>query len=523
MNENDRWVKYNTIEGQEYRNLITPSRKQIKQWDKITRLDNRLDNRLQLGNEFELHEGIELGEMGEFDDRIDEIDQEYGIFLKKYPNYRETVYIDKLRAQNYNTLRKHVYLDYTGGGIYSDTQIREHQNILINNVFGNPHSANPTSQYSTELVEDTRSYVLKFFNADPSKYEVIFTANASNALKLVGESFPFKNGRLVLTSDNHNSVNGIREFAKSKGATVTYIPVLRPDMRIDQVKLKYELSHPASGYNLFAYPAQSNFTSVIHSFKWIQYAQNHGWHILLDASAYVPTNRLDLTEISPCFVALSFYKMFGYPTGIGALIAKKTALDKLRSNRPWFAGGTINMVSVQTKRHILTEGSAAFEDGTINYLDIPAVKIGLKYISHIGYDLIHTRVSILTSWLLDNILSMKHSTGVYLVSLYGPRTMNKRGGAVTVNFYDSKSVLIHHSIVEKRANKFNISIRTGCMCNPGTVEIALNLSPHSLDKYFTRERTPNNKLPGVVRISVGLMSNFHDIQLFLKFCRKFLQ
>ena len=58
-------------------------------------------------------------------------------------------------------------------------------------MFGNPHSTNPTSAATTELVERARAYVLEFFNASPDEYVAIFTPNATGALKLVGESYPF--------------------------------------------------------------------------------------------------------------------------------------------------------------------------------------------------------------------------------------------------------------------------------------------------------------------------------------------
>ena len=66
--------------------------------------------------------------------------------------------------------------------------------------------------------------VLSFFQA-PRGYTVIFTPNATGALKLVGESFPFKqDSSLALCADSHNSVHGIREFASRRGAQVNYIP-----------------------------------------------------------------------------------------------------------------------------------------------------------------------------------------------------------------------------------------------------------------------------------------------------------
>ncbi len=67
--------------------------------------------------------------------------------------------------------------------------------------------------------------------------------------------------------------------------------------------------------------------------------------MLLDAAAFVPTNRLDLSVVKPDFVTVSFYKMFGYPTGVGCLLVRNSALPGLR--RPWFAGGTVNFATVQ--------------------------------------------------------------------------------------------------------------------------------------------------------------------------------
>ncbi|MBK6646641.1 MAG: aminotransferase class V-fold PLP-dependent enzyme [Anaerolineales bacterium] len=460
---------------------------------------------------------------------------EFETFLQKYPAYKNTQSIDDLRKSDYSRLDagEHVYLDYTGGGIYAESQIQKHQQLLRENVYGNPHSSNPTSLAATHLVEGAREYVLKFFNADPDEYLAIFTPNASGALKLVGESYPFPNGRYLLTFDNHNSVNGIREFAHARGAEVTYIPVMLPDMRVDASQLELELARPSkSGHNLFAYPAQSNFSSVKHPLEWIEKAHAHGWDVVLDAAAYVPTNKLDLGKVKPDFVPISFYKIFGYPTGLGALIARKSALAKL--HRPWFAGGTITVASVQGDKYYLADGAAAFEDGTLDYLNIPALEIGLRHIESIGYDVIGERVGTLTGWLLENLTAMKHSTGEPLVRLFGPNTTDGRGGAVTVNFYDKSGQAFDHRFIESEANKVNISLRTGCFCNPGAGEIALGISRVELDVCFTRpehkdvmsldefRKCIDGKSSGAVRISVGPFTNFNDVQALLSFARGLL-
>src|SRR5215510_1955708 len=462
-------------------------------------------------------------------------DPEFVSFLKSYPTYPTTHLIDDLRATEYARLDtgRHIYLDYTGGGLYAESQLRRHNKLLAEHVFGNPHSSNPTSQAATQLVEHAREYVLKFFNADPDEYLAIFTANASGALKLIGESYPFSNGRYLLTFDNHNSVNGIREFAHARGANVTYIPVALPDMRVDASQLSRELSQPSKqGHNLFAYPAQSNFSSVQHPLEWIDEAHQYGWDVLLDAAAFVPTSQLDLRQIKPDFVPISFYKMFGYPTGLGALVARKEGLGKL--HRPWFAGGTITVASVMGDKYYMADGASAFEDGTIDYLNIPAIEIGLKHIESIGYDVIHERVQALTGWLLSNLTQLKHGSGAPLVRVYGPTTTEGRGGAVTVNFYDKEGRLIHHRLVEPQANEASISLRTGCFCNPGAGEVAMGVSRVELDVCFTQpghqERLSQDdfrlcfdgKSMGAVRVSVGVVTNFKDAQGFLAFARSLL-
>lgn len=443
--------------------------------------------------------------------------------------------LDELRRREFARLDEqgHVYLDYTGGGLYADSQIRRHGELLRSGVFGNPHSVNPTSKRSTELVEETRRRVLAYFRADPEEYEAIFTANASQALKLVGESYPFETGdRFLLTFDNHNSVNGIREYDRAHGAETTYVP-LDPELRLDEETLRRELERPSSGrHRLFAYPAQSNFSGVQHSPHWIERARDADWDVLVDAAAFVPTNRLDLSRWHPDFVALSFYKMFGYPTGVGMLLARRPALAKL--HRPWFAGGTITVASVQADRHVLAPGAAAFEDGTLNYLNIPAVSYGLDLLEEVGVETIHRRVTRLTGELLEGLSALRHADGAPVVRIYGPRSTSMRGGTLALNLFDARGEPIDHQLVERRAAERKISIRTGCFCNPGAGEAALELSRGELERCFAesghdmtyedlRGCVDPRHGSGAVRVSLGLVSNRADVETFVDFVGSFLE
>jgi len=454
----------------------------------------------------------------------------YAAFVKVYPEYARTNALDALRASEYRRLdgERHVYLDYTGGGLHAESQVREHAELLNRSIFGNPHSANLTSSGMTTLVEQARRAVLAWFNAGDD-YTAIFTQNATAALKQVGESYPFATGgSYLLTSDNHNSVNGIREYAIAKGAAVVYAPLTTPDLRIDRARLGELLAGAdASRDNLFAYPAQSNFSGVKHSLEYVEEAHAAGWDVLLDAAAYVPTSRLDLLLVKPDFVSVSFYKMFGYPTGVGCLLVRRAALSKLR--RPWFAGGTVNFATVQGQRHILAPGEAGFEDGTLNYLAIPAVEIGLRHLASVGIETIQARVRCLTDWLLKRLLDLRHSNGRPMVRIYGPATSAGRGGTVTMNVYDAEGHLLDYRRVEELASLERISLRTGCFCNPGAGEAAEGLTEEdvaaamhesadmTLPRFLQIITHRGGKSAGAIRVSLGLASNFADVYRFVQF------
>jgi selenocysteine lyase/cysteine desulfurase len=452
------------------------------------------------------------------------------------PDYARTSAIDDLRARDYARLdaHGHVYLDYTAGSLYATSQIERHCALLREGLFGNPHSGNPTASRSTELCHRARRAVLDFFHAPPDEWMVIFTANASQALKLVGESYPFaRGGRFLLTFDNHNSVNGIREFARAKCAETTYVPIVLPDMRLDEARLDAELARPSGGApRLFAYPAQSNFSGVQHPLDWVARAKERGWDVLLDAAAFTPTNPLDLSRVQPDFVVQSFYKLFGYPTGIGCLLARREALANL--HRPWFAGGTITVASVQGDKYYLADDELAFEDGTPDYLSFPAIEIGFEHLRAVGLPLIHDRVVALTGYLLDRLVALTHAGGQPLARVFGPHTTERRGGTVSFNFYGADGRAIDHRLVEQRANAANISLRTGCFCNPGGGEIALGISGTELSTCFHKPEHEtrlslddfrlciDGKSSGAVRVSLGIVSNAADVDRFIDFAGSFL-
>ncbi len=449
-------------------------------------------------------------------------------FLAEYPEYGETAVLDELRDTEYAYLdqQQHVYLDYTGAGLAAMAQHRAHDEWVTSGCYGNPHSDNPTSLAATARVEAARAAVHTYFNAAPEEYAVIFTANATAACRLVGEAYPFdRSTTLVLTADNHNSVNGIREFARAKHARTEYAHITGTELRVSEQSVRAALSRRTlrRRRGLFAYPAQSNFSGVQHPLEWVGLAHEYGFDVLLDAAAYVPSNTLDLTAVPADFVPVSWYKLFGYPTGVGCLIARHGALARLR--RPWFAGGSIRAVSVRGGWHTMAPGGTAYEDGTVNFLAVPDIEHGLDWVRGIGMNVISRRTRCLTGWLLDRLTALEHDNGMPLVRIYGPRTMDGRGATVALNILAPSGEVVDERLVARESSAAGLSLRTGCFCNPGSGEAAFGLSRTALrrmagqqirtiDEYVAEVGLPTG---GAIRVSLGIASNFPDVQRFIDF------
>jgi selenocysteine lyase/cysteine desulfurase len=212
---------------------------------------------------------------------------------------------------------------------------------------------------------------------------------------------------------------------------------------------------------------------------------------------------------------------------VGCLLVRHEAFSRLA--RPWFAGGTVNFATVQGRAHILSPWEAGFEDGTLNFLNIPAVEIGLRHLRHVGIATIHARVRCLTEWLLGQLLDLRHSNGRHMVRIYGPTTMEMRGGTITLNCYDPDGHLLDYRRVEERASVERISLRTGCFCNPGAGEAAEGLteddmrsaaatgSDMTLPRFVQFMQNRGGKSAGALRVSFGVASNARDAERFLAF------
>jgi selenocysteine lyase/cysteine desulfurase len=442
-----------------------------------------------------------------------------GVDLGVDPGPEPELEFAALRAREFARLdaRGLAYLDYAATALYGASQLRAHHALLAAGVFGNPHSESAPSRDAAAAIERARRQVLAWFDVDAASHDVCFTANASAAIKLVAESYRFgPRAQLVVAADNHNSVNGIREYARRAGAAVSVLP-LDAELRLADPEPRLA-DRAARGGGLVALPAQSNFSGVRHPLALVARARALGFDVLLDAAAFAPSHPLSLRACPADFAVVSFHKLFGYPTGAGALIARRAALARLA--RPWFAGGTVAYASVGAGVHRLHPGHAGFEDGTPDFLGLAALPAGFALLAEVGVARLAAQVAWLTRLLLDELAALRHRNGAPVVRLYGPPGAAGRGGTVALNACDARGDVVPYPVVEARARDAGVALRGGCFCNPGAAEAAFGLDPAALaaclaasgdDVSPVRIAACLGRAVGAVRLSLGLASNRRDV------------
>ncbi|KAF5477378.1 hypothetical protein F2P56_004025 [Juglans regia] len=476
-----------------------------------------------------------------------------------YPNGPKT--IDEIRATEFKRLNGLVYLDHAGATLYSELQMEAVFKDLATNVYGNPHSQSDSSFATCDIVREARQQVLDYFNASPKDYKCIFTSGATAALKLVGEAFPWSHQSCFMyTMENHNSVLGIREYALSHGSAAFAIDIEESmdhevsrgnlmSVKVSQHQIQrrnearfFEKEPTGGAYNLFAFPSECNFSGLRFSLDLVKIIKEDSerilegspfcsgrWMVLIDAAKGCATQTLDLSKHPADFVVISFYKLFGYPTGLGALIARNDAAKLLK--KTYFSGGTVAASIADTdfiKRR--EEIEELFEDGTTSFLSIASIRHGFKMLNSLTTPSISRHTTSLTTYMRKMLLALKHENGANVCTLY--RSDNVKvvchgwGPIISFNLRRPDGSWFGYREVEKLASLSQIQLRTGCFCNPGACAKYLGLSHSDLlsnieaghvcwDDYDV----VNGKPAGAVRVSFGYMSTYEDAKKFIDFVR----
>lgn len=443
-------------------------------------------------------------------------------------------YIERMRDDEYPMLKDSVYLDHAGTTLYSKSLMDRFHRDMMANLYGNPHSVSISSQRSTQEIENVRTQLLQFFNADPEHFDLVFTANATAAIKLVGDAFR-ENGEGFWYGyhvDAHTSLVGVRELAKA-------YKCFESDEAVD-AWLNAGGGATAQP-RLFAYPAQSNMNGRRLPLNWshrLRVSSTGRAYTILDAAAFASTSPLDLSqpENAPDFTAISLSKIFGFPD-LGALIVKKEAAHVF-DRRKYFGGGTVDMVAcVKEQWHAKKAGPLheRLEDGTLPIHSIIAVQSGLQTHEELFASLgqISRHTARLANKLYEGLISLQHANKQPVCAMYKHDKSDylktsTQGPTIAFNFRDARGRWVSNTEVEKLAGVKNIHLRTGGVCNPGGVAQALDLKPWELLENFSaghrcgsENDILNGKPTGIIRLSLGAMSTESDVRCFLESTREF--
>ena len=398
--------------------------------------------------------------------------------------------------------------------------------MLRETVYGNPHSVNPTSSASTVLVERARAAVLRYFNARRERVRLHLHPERHRraAARRRGVSVRARRTsswrRSTTTTPSTGSASSPARRARGPRTCRSRRPTCAWPTDCSSAT---STSVDADGRNLFAYPAQSNFSGVKHPLEWIALAQARGWDVILDAAAFVPTSRLDLSVWKPDFVPISFYKMFGYPTGLGALLgpaprAREAAATLVqrrhrgRRERP----GRDGRAAVRPRAVRGRDGQLPRHPGD---RDRPAPPRPDR----------HRHRSRAASTRSGRGCSRRcRACGIRTAARRRSSTGRRRGTAAAARSRSTSctptAAVVDERFVDIVAAAHNISVRTGCFCNSGAGETAFSISKDTLigaefadgmilDDYLALVGMPTG---GAVRVSLGLATNFADVYRFMQ-------
>eukprot|EP00960_Hanusia_phi_P005610 163024-Hanusia_phi.AAC.1 len=502
-----------------------------------------------------------------------EEDPSFASFQQRYKGYGYQGRLEEIRRGFEYLPKNEVYVDHAGSTLSSSSQLQDQLSLVSSSSFGNPHSRSAASLRTAEAIRRARLAVLEHFHARESEYAVVFTSGCTQSIKIVAENFRWTAGRSLFayTVNNHNSVLGARQYAKNAGCAYYPIPhaqvtdsaamssetckhrllALRFLSRSracevlggDEVKVD-EHGAQKKCYNLFAFPAECNFSGQKQDLRWVRRIQGGAlnrslgcgegsrWMVLVDAAKYVSTSPLRLDgEDKPDFVAFSFYKMFGYPTGLGALLVKRESAACLEKKTFSGGDGTVLAARADDDTFVLRESlHEKFEDGTVSFLSIMAAELGLRRLQAIGMERIEAHTWSLRDYFASELQMMRHANGREVAKIYGPPpgTPSRSVGSIcSFNILQPAGGLLDYSNVEELACLVGISLRTGSFCNPGANKEMLGHTSEDVELFLKegkvcgdRKCIIGGKATGAVRVSFGYMSTFEDARRILDFVER---
>jgi cysteine desulfurase/selenocysteine lyase len=367
---------------------------------------------------------------------LDVIRKDFPILERRLDNGQQLVYLDSA-----NTSQKpQVVID-----TMVDHLERHNANIA--------RAMHQLGAESTESFEAARDKVTAFIGA-PSRDEVIFTKNATEALNLVANTLAWATGDLAIGAgdevvitemEHHSNIVPWQLLTQRKGATLRWFG-LTDDGQLDLSNLDQVINEKTKVVSL---TWVSNMLGTINPVTQIaRRAHEVGAIVVVDASQAVPQLPVDVTASGADLLAFTGHKVVG-PTGIGVLWGKRAVLDQL----PPFHGGGEMIETVRMDVSTYAGIPHKFEAGTPPIVEAIGLGAAVDYLGHIGMEAIHAHEQAITAYALEGLATVPGLT------VLGPLDATQRGGAISFELEG-----VHPHDIAQVLDSRGIAVRAGHHC-----------------------------------------------------------
>ncbi|GAA2151373.1 cysteine desulfurase [Nocardioides koreensis] len=306
---------------------------------------------------------------------------------------------------------------------------------------------------ASEAFESARDKVAGFINA-PSRAEVIFTKNASEALNLAANTLAWATGDLAIAAgdevvitemEHHSNIVPWQLLTERKGATLRWFG-LTDDGRLDLSNIDELINERTKVVSL---TWVSNMLGTINPVAEIaRRAHEVGAIVVVDASQAAPQLPVDVVASGADLLAFTGHKVVG-PTGIGVLWGRREVLDQL----PPFLGGGEMIETVRMERSTYAPIPHKFEAGTPPIVEAVGLGAAVDYLSAVGMEAVHAHEQAVTGYALEGLATVPGLT------VLGPLDATRRGGAISFELEG-----VHPHDVAQVLDSRGIAVRAGHHC-----------------------------------------------------------
>lgn len=299
---------------------------------------------------------------------------------------------------------------------------------------------------STEAFEAARDKVATFLNA-PSRNEVVFTKNATEALNLLARTIELAPGDNVVVTEmeHHSNIVSWQLACERSGAELRWFG-LTDDGRLDLSNADQLIDERTK---VVAFTWVSNMLGTINPVTdLVARAAAVGAYSVVDASQAAPQLPVDVAATGCDFLVFTGHKVVG-PTGIGVLWGREELLNEL----PPFHGGGEMIETVTMARSTYAKAPHRFEAGTPPIVEAVGLGAAVEYLSHVGMDAIHRHEQTITAYALEGLATIPG------LSVLGPLDAAERGGAISFEVDG-----VHPHDVAQVLDSRGVAVRAGHHC-----------------------------------------------------------